>query len=54
MVARRECITSSGRCTGLKVMLQAEVFNLDLYILPLEGCEAALGAQWLRTLEPKD
>jgi len=36
----------------VEVKLQGHVFRTDLFILPLAGCDAVLGIQWLRTLGP--
>jgi hypothetical protein len=32
--------------------LQGHTFVVDLYILPLAGCDMVLGIQWLRNLGP--
>ena len=34
------------------MIIQGIPIIADLYMLPLEGCDIILGAQWLRTLEP--
>jgi hypothetical protein len=32
--------------------IQGSSFHIDLFILPLVGCDAILRIQWLRTLGP--
>jgi hypothetical protein len=32
--------------------VQENVFQVDLYILPLAGCDVVMGIQWLRLLGP--
>ncbi|KAK2971290.1 hypothetical protein RJ640_001316 [Escallonia rubra] len=49
-VANGEKLCSSGRCKGVSMVLQGVPIMVDLYLLPLEGCDAVLGAQWLSTL----
>jgi hypothetical protein len=45
-------VASLGRSREVEVKLQGVVFRTDLFILPLAGCDAVLGIQWLRTLGP--
>jgi hypothetical protein len=51
-VANGERIRSEGRCFGVQVYLSKTEFVIDYYLLPVEGCEVVLGAQWLRLLGP--
>ncbi|KAK2987947.1 hypothetical protein RJ640_003425 [Escallonia rubra] len=51
-VASGEKLCNPGRCKGVCMMLQWVHLKVDLYLLPLEGCDAVLGAQWLSTLGP--
>jgi hypothetical protein len=51
-VANGQEIYSPGRCKAVEVKLQGLVFQTDFFILPLAGCDAVLGIQWLRTLGP--
>ena len=51
-VANGDEIVSLGKCKNTKVKLQGYTFVVDLYILPLAGCDIVLGIQWLRTLGP--
>lgn len=46
-VANGEKLASSERCKELCMTLQGVPIVIDLYLLPLEGCDAVLGAQWL-------
>ena len=47
-VAKGEKIPSSGRCKGICTIIQDRPVTADYYLLPLVGCNAILGAQWLR------
>ena len=49
-VACGERISCKGRCIGVQVRIQGVTLDIDFYLLPLEGYEVVLGAQWLRTL----
>jgi hypothetical protein len=51
-VANGDEIVSPGKCKNTKVKLQGYTFVVDLYVLPLAGCDIVLGIQWLRTLGP--
>eukprot|EP00268_Persea_americana_P067414 TRINITY_DN9277_c1_g2_i1.p2 TRINITY_DN9277_c1_g2~~TRINITY_DN9277_c1_g2_i1.p2 ORF type:complete len:157 (-),score=33.25 TRINITY_DN9277_c1_g2_i1:1150-1620(-) len=51
-VANGDKLASPGRCKGVNMSLQGGPIILDLYLLPLEGCDAVHGAQWLRPLGP--
>lgn len=51
-VANGEKLRSSGRCRGVGMKLQGVPILVDLYLIPLVGCDAVLGAQWLSTLGP--
>lgn len=42
----------SGAMQGSLYVTTRCPITVDLYPLPLEGCDAVLGAQWLRTLGP--
>lgn len=50
--ANGEKLISSGRCKEVCMTLQGVPIVVDLYLLPLEGCDTLLGAQWLRMLGP--
>jgi hypothetical protein len=51
-IADREEITSPGCCMEVEVKIQGSSFRTDFFILPLAGCDAVLGIQWLHTLGP--
>jgi hypothetical protein len=51
-IANGQQISSPGKCEALSVKVQGNVFQVDLYILPLAGCDVVLGIQWLRLLGP--
>jgi hypothetical protein len=52
VVANGVKIASKELCKGVRVVLLGEVLEIDFYLLPLGGHDAALGAQWLRLLGP--
>ena len=52
MVASGERLTSLGKCKQTQLSLQGNSIFVDFYLLPLEGCDVVLGAQWLSTLGP--
>jgi hypothetical protein len=52
LVANGEKLTSGGICKGVSIRMGKALFQVDFYILPIEGCEAVLGAVWLNLLGP--
>jgi hypothetical protein len=51
-VANGEEVPSPGRCKDIEVKMQGLSFRTELFILPLAGCDAVLGIDWLCTLGP--
>jgi hypothetical protein len=51
-VANGKRVACAGIFTDTPVRIGNELSNMDVYIIPLEGHEAVLGCQWLRTLGP--
>ncbi|XP_034198084.1 uncharacterized protein LOC117613593 [Prunus dulcis] len=51
-VANGKKLASDGLCKGVCILVQGVPITVDMYLLPLEGCDAVLGAQWLSTLGP--
>jgi hypothetical protein len=51
-IANGQQISSPGKCQDLSLKMQGTVFQVDLYALPLAGCDVVLGIQWLRILGP--
>jgi hypothetical protein len=51
-VANGQTIRSPGKSSDLCLKIQGTLFRVDLYILPLAGCDMVLGIQWLRLLGP--
>ncbi|XP_077246164.1 uncharacterized protein LOC143886068 [Tasmannia lanceolata] len=45
-------VTSMAECKGLKWVMQGTIFQTDVKLLPLGGCDLVLGIQWLATLGP--
>ncbi|KAA8542515.1 hypothetical protein F0562_023667 [Nyssa sinensis] len=52
VVASGEKLSSPGKCTNVKLILQGIPVLVDFYLLPLEGYDIVLGTQWLSTLGP--
>lgn len=51
-VANGEKLECRGLSHRLLMWLIGEPFVIDFFLLPLEGCEAVLGIQWLQMLGP--
>jgi hypothetical protein len=51
-IANGQQTSSPGKCEDLSLKMQGTVFQVDLYVLPLAGCDVVLGIQWLRILGP--
>ena len=49
-VANGATIKTKGVCLDVKVVMQGDIFSVDLNVLPLGDCGLVLGIQWLRTL----
>ncbi|GJV30346.1 putative mitochondrial protein [Tanacetum coccineum] len=49
-VANGQVMSSIYECKNFKWTIQGSVFETDVMILPLGGCEMMLGIQWLATL----
>ncbi|KAJ1296380.1 hypothetical protein BS78_01G295900 [Paspalum vaginatum] len=47
-----DCIPSTGVCSNTRITIGEESFDIDLYVIPLDGYELVLGCDWLRTLGP--
>nr|DAD39879.1 TPA_asm: hypothetical protein HUJ06_014202 [Nelumbo nucifera] len=52
VVTNGERLSILGRCNGVKLSLQGIQIEVDFFLLPLEGCDAVLGVQWLGNLGP--
>jgi hypothetical protein len=52
LVANDEQIISGGICRGVSIRLGRAIFQVDFYILRIEGCEVILRAIWLKLLGP--
>ncbi|GAV90137.1 RVP_2 domain-containing protein, partial [Cephalotus follicularis] len=51
-VANGEKLTSEGQCKAICMKMKGVPLKIDFYLLPLEGSDVVLGAQWLSTLGP--
>jgi hypothetical protein len=52
VVANEERLSSRGKCSAIPVLLEGTLFILEFFIIDLQGYDAVLGAQWLKTLSP--
>lgn len=50
MVANGEKLPCMGHLPGIPIEIQGNQFQVDFFVISLEGCDAVLGAQWLATL----
>jgi len=51
MVGNGEQIHNFGFCPGVPLLIQ-HLFHIPFYLLPIEGADVVLGAQWVQTLGP--
>ncbi|KAJ0010456.1 hypothetical protein Pint_32862 [Pistacia integerrima] len=51
-VANGETLASQGKFVGVSMILQGNSITADFYLLPMQGYDVVLGAQWLETLGP--
>ncbi|KAL4179659.1 hypothetical protein AMTRI_Chr13g121170 [Amborella trichopoda] len=51
-VTSGEKVSSTGKCSNVKMSLQDISLYVDFFSLPLEGYDVVLGAEWLQMLEP--
>lgn len=52
MVANGSVLKTEGVCKAVPIQVQNFTADIDFHILPLAGCEAVLGVQWLQQLGP--
>lgn len=51
-VANGDRVPSSGVCPNLAINIHEKAFSVDLYVISLDGYDAILGYDWMRTLGP--
>ncbi|KAJ0028475.1 hypothetical protein Pint_35255 [Pistacia integerrima] len=51
-VADGNKMKSEGLCERLPILVQKVQFHVDFYLLPVEGCDAIFGTQWVKNLGP--
>jgi len=51
-IANGQEVHSPGKCGELALKMQGTEVLVELYILPLAGCDVVLGIHWLRMLGP--
>jgi hypothetical protein len=51
-IANGQEVTSWGKSSVTTLKLQGIEFEVELYVIPLAGCDLVLGIQWLRLLGP--
>ncbi|XP_035543593.1 uncharacterized protein LOC118347680 [Juglans regia] len=49
-VANGDQLESEGKVMGVNISIQGEVFQVNMYLLDLAGCDMVLGIQWLQAL----
>lgn len=49
-VANGDVLSTKGACNEVQIKLQGTLFQIDLNVLPLGGCDVVLGTQWLYSL----
>ena len=52
MIADGGRVNSSGCCMGAALSVGGYTCSVDLYSLPLGGCDLVLGVQWLSSISP--
>ncbi|OMO84555.1 reverse transcriptase [Corchorus capsularis] len=52
IIANGEAVCTAGYCKSVEWEVQGVKFCTNFFILPLHGCDAVLGVQWLVTLGP--
>jgi hypothetical protein len=52
LVANGERLSSKGKCSVVPVLLEGTLFILEFFLIDLQGYDAVLRAQWLKTLGP--
>lgn len=52
VVVNEEKLTSTGPYSEISIQLDNSSFIVDFFFIQLDGCDAVLVAQWLRTLGP--
>ena len=45
-----EKLSCSGKCSNIVFDLQGNPFEMDLFVLPIQGVDKVLGVQWLKLL----
>lgn len=51
-VADGNKMKSEGICEGTPILVQKIEFQVDFFLLQVEGCDAIFGTQWLKKLGP--
>ncbi|XP_038704764.1 uncharacterized protein LOC120000718 [Tripterygium wilfordii] len=52
MIADGGQVLSMGCCTSVPLMMGSYSCMMNLFVLPLGGCDIVLGVQWLQTVSP--
>jgi hypothetical protein len=52
MVGNGSEIERHQRCPRVRLAIQGQIFDIDLYVLPISGGDLVLGIQWLKELGP--
>ena len=49
-IGNGDYLNCDSKCAEVKLCLQGHRFNIDLFILPIQGADVVLGIQWLELL----
>lgn len=52
LIGNGDALRYSRMCANVGIILDGYKFVVDLFVLPLQGADIVLGAQWLATLGP--
>lgn len=50
LIGNGESMVCQGYCPKITIMLGTETFEVDFYVIKLQGAEVVLGVQWLQLL----
>jgi hypothetical protein len=51
-VANGDRVSSRGICRAVHIFVDQDEFDIDIFVIPLEGYNIVHGVQWIRSLGP--